>query len=52
MEHKFTNSLNMLTVRVQCVLFNNFGCSVCFVQLFWVFSVFCLIIQNVKESFI
>ena len=31
MEHKFENSVNTLTVRVQCVLFNYFERSVCFV---------------------
>jgi hypothetical protein len=35
MEHKITNRANTLTVRVQCVLFKYFGCSVCFVELFW-----------------
>ena len=40
-EHNFKNSVNMLTVRVQFVLFNCFGCSVCFVELFWMLSAFC-----------
>ena len=34
MEHRFTNSVNNLTVRDQCVLLNYFVCSVCFVEVF------------------
>jgi hypothetical protein len=47
-EHKFTSNVNALTVRVQCVWLNYFGCSVCLVELFWVFSVFGWIILGVQ----
>ena len=40
MERKFTSSVNALTVRVQCVWLNYFGCSLCLVELFWMPSMF------------
>ena len=38
----------LINVDVQCVLLNYFGCSICFVELFWMFNVFRLIILDVQ----